>query len=182
MVAAAAYRVGNVRTLGAHSATPSGATPKPFCATTTTPRNKTLRCVSSFKSADASTRCVCAAVLQWVSPLRPPMDSQGNDTPALPDTRFTLGRLGDGSEVALFRHVADVRCLGSSGCGRQVSKTTRMDPFRTSTAKVATGGSYCDFFPEVARCHGGLLVCYSLSARRHAPGLTPTMRWKCRAR
>ncbi|MEH2474562.1 hypothetical protein V1281_004255 [Nitrobacteraceae bacterium AZCC 2161] len=26
------------------------------------------------------------------------------------------------------------------------------------------------------------LACYSLSARRHAPGLTPTMRWKCRAR
>ena len=27
---AVAYRVGNVRTLGAHSATPSGATPRPF--------------------------------------------------------------------------------------------------------------------------------------------------------
>jgi len=55
-VAAAAYRVGNVRTLGSHSATPSGATPRPFCATTTTPRNSTLRCVSSFNSVDDSTR------------------------------------------------------------------------------------------------------------------------------
>jgi hypothetical protein len=33
---AVAYRVENVRTLGSHSATPSGATPSPFCATTTT--------------------------------------------------------------------------------------------------------------------------------------------------
>src|SRR4051812_32359643 len=48
--------VGNLRTLGAYSALPSGATPRPFWATTTTPRNKTLRCVSSFSPADASTR------------------------------------------------------------------------------------------------------------------------------
>ena len=66
---AAAYRVGNVRTLGSHSATPSGATPRYFCATTTTPRNKTLRCVSSFNAADASTsaQMCCSASLERFS-------------------------------------------------------------------------------------------------------------------
>src|ERR1700745_2926626 len=66
-----AYRVGNVRTLGAHSATPSGATPRPFWATTTTLRNKALRCVSSFKLADASTRgtmCCRASLGVTVAP------------------------------------------------------------------------------------------------------------------
>jgi hypothetical protein len=40
----------------------------------------------------------------------------------------------------------------------------------------------CDFFPEVARRHGGLLVRYFMSARRHAPGLTPTVRLKTRVK
>jgi signal transduction histidine kinase len=55
---------GNVRTLGSHSATPSGATARPFWATTTMLRSNTLRRVSSFKIADASPRVrVCSASL-----------------------------------------------------------------------------------------------------------------------
>jgi hypothetical protein len=71
-------RVGNVRTLGAHSATPSGATPRPFCATTTKPRNKTLRCVSSFNAADASTSVtMCfSASLGWFGSRQQPDQRQ----------------------------------------------------------------------------------------------------------
>jgi hypothetical protein len=47
---AAAYRVGKVRTLGSHSATPSGAMPRPYWATSTTLRSNTLRWVPSLPS------------------------------------------------------------------------------------------------------------------------------------
>jgi hypothetical protein len=82
-------------------------------ATTTKPRNRTLRCVSSFKSADASTSVTMW--LQCFARLRP-VDGPVNDTRGwVPEVHFGAPRRRFRRKLPRCRAVADVRCSGTGG-------------------------------------------------------------------